>query len=81
MASWVFITIKTTRSLHKTHNIFVAHLMILNIMQVSTITLLSGAMVIGYFTGVGDFICCNVFMFMLRISKWHSVLNILGDVH
>ena len=68
MASWVFITIKTTRSLHKTHNIFVAHLMILDIMQVSTITLLSGAMVIGYFTGVGDFIGCNVFVFMLYPS-------------
>ena len=68
MASWVFITIKTARSLHKTHNIFVAHLMILDIMQVSTITLLSGAMAIGYFTGVGDFIGCNVFVFMLYPS-------------
>ena len=34
MASCVFITINITRSLHKTHNIFVAHLMILDIMQV-----------------------------------------------
>ena len=68
MASWVIITIRTSRSLRKTHNIFVAHLMVLGIMQISTITLLSGAMVICYFTGVGDFISCSVFLFMFYPS-------------
>ena len=65
MAGWVIITIRTTRSLHKTHNIYVAYLMAIDVMFAFTSTLLSGAMMIGYFTGVGDFIGCNVFMFML----------------
>ena len=65
MASWVIITIRTTRSLHKIHNIFVAHLMAIDIFLVVSGTLLSGAMTIGYFTGVGDFIGCNVYTFML----------------
>ena len=65
MASWVIITIRTTRRLHKTHNIFVAHLMVIDIMLAVTSTILSGAMMIGYFTGVGDFVGCNVYVFML----------------
>ena len=65
MAVWVIITIKTTRSLHKTHNIYVAYLMAMDVMYAIPITLLSGAMTIGYFTGLGDFIGCNVFMFMI----------------
>ena len=79
MASWVIITIRTTRSLHKAHNIFVAHLMFIDIMFAVTSTLLSGAMTIGYFTGVGDFIGCNVYIFMLYPTA--SVLHILGDVN
>ena len=31
MAGWVFATIKTTRSLHKPHNVFVANLMVVDI--------------------------------------------------
>ena len=65
MASWITITIKTTRSLHKTHNIFVAYLMVIDAIYALPMTLLSTAMTIGYFTGVGDFISCNVFIFML----------------
>ena len=65
MALWVIVTIKTTRSLHNTHNIYVAYVMAMDIMFALPITLLSGAMTIGYFTGVGDVVGCNVFMFML----------------
>ena len=65
MACWVILTIKTTRSLHKTHNIYVAYLMAIDVMIAFTGTVLSGAMMIGYFTGLGDFIGCNVFVFML----------------
>ena len=64
MAGWVIITIRITRSLHKVHNIFVAYLMAIDAMYVSALGLLSGAMMIGYFTGVGDFVSCNVLMFM-----------------
>ena len=65
MATWVIITIKTTRSLHKTHNIYVAYLMAIDVMVSFTNMLLSGAMTIGYYTGVGDIFGCNVFIFML----------------
>ena len=65
MAGWVIITIRTTRSLHKSHNIFIAHLMAIDIMLAVTSTLLSGAMMIGYFTGMGDFIYCNAYVFLL----------------
>ena len=39
--------------------------MAMDIMFALPIMLLSGAMTIGYFTGVGDVVSCNVFMFML----------------
>ena len=65
MACWVILTIKTTKSLHKSHNIYVAYLMAIDAMTAFTSTLLSGAMMIGYFTGLGDFIGCNIFIFML----------------
>ena len=65
MAYWVILTIKTTKSLHKTHNVYVAYLMAIDVMIAFTSTILSGAMMIGYFTGLGDFIGCNIFVFML----------------
>ena len=65
MAGWVILTIKTTRSLHKAHNIYVAHLMAVNAITAFIGTLFSGTMMIGYFTGLGDFISCNAFAFML----------------
>ena len=64
MAGWVIITIRTTRSLYKTHNILVAYLMVIDAMFVFIHALLSGAMTIGYFTGE-NFVGCNVYMFML----------------
>ena len=58
MAGWIIVTIKTTRRLHKIHNIYVdAISALINL-------LLSGTMIIGYFTGIGDFIGCNVFCFL-----------------
>jgi len=65
MAGWVIITIKTTTSLHKTHNIYVAYLLATDAMFLFTSTVLSGTMMIGYFTGTGDFIGYNVLIFML----------------
>ena len=65
MAGWIIITIRATRSLHKVHNIYVAYLMAIDAIVAFTNTLLSSVMMIGYFTGVGDFIGCNVYMFML----------------
>ena len=64
MAGWIIITIKTTRSLQKIHNIYVAHLMAIDVIYVLMRLLLTGTMIIGYFTGMGDFIGCNVFVFL-----------------
>ena len=61
MAGWVIITIRITRSFYKTHNIFVAHALML---CAFIFTLLSGTMTVGYSTGMGDFIGCNVFVSM-----------------
>ena len=64
MAGWIIVTIKTTRSLHKIHNIYVAHLMATDVIYMLMRLLLIGTMIIGYFTGMGDFIGCNVFVFL-----------------
>ena len=65
MAGWIIVTIKTTRSLQKIHNIYVAHLMAADAISALVSLVLNGVMVIGYFTGMGDFISCNVFKFLL----------------
>ena len=64
MAGWIIVTIKTTRSLHKIHNIFVAHLMATDVIAAVISLLLTGTMMIGYFTGMEEFIDCNVFRFI-----------------
>jgi len=65
MAGWVFMTIKNTRKLHKPHNIWVANLMATDVITVMVSTVQTSAMMIGYTTGVGDFIPCHVFKFLL----------------
>ena len=65
MAGWVFFTIKTTRKLHKPHNIFVANLMITDIILALLTATQSNIMIIGYATGVGDFISCKVYAVLL----------------
>ena len=64
MASWVFMTIKTTRRLHKPHNIWVANLMATDVITVMLSTVLTSTMMIGFVTGAGDFISCHVFRFL-----------------
>ena len=65
LAGWVLITIKTTKSLQKIHNIYVANLMATEILIALISLLLTSTMMIGSFTGMGDFIGCNVFKFLL----------------
>ena len=65
MATWVFSTIKNTRSLHKPHNIFVACLMITGVVSAVIACLQSSLMMISFLTGLGDFISCSVFKFLL----------------
>ena len=65
MAGWIIVTIKTTRSLHKIHNIYVAHLLAIDAISATISLFFPGAMIFGYFSGMGDFIDCNVFRFLL----------------
>ncbi|XP_065920508.1 olfactory receptor 7C2-like [Dysidea avara] len=65
MSGWILFTIKSTRSLHKPHNIFVAHLMVADIISAVLSTAQTSIMMIGFATGVGDFINCRVFKFLL----------------
>ena len=65
MAGWIIVTIKITRSLHKIGNIYVANLMATDAIYVLVRLVLSTIMVIGYFTGKGNFIGCHVFYFCL----------------
>ncbi|XP_065915680.1 rhodopsin, GQ-coupled-like [Dysidea avara] len=59
LVGWVVYTIKTTRNLHRPHNIFVANLLTSGILYTLSGTLLSGAMMIGYQLGVEFFISCD----------------------
>ena len=81
MAGWVLVTIKTTRRLHRPHNIFVANLMISTMVLSLPSTILSGFMMIGHVTGVGDFIGCNVYFFLLfpSLEIYFSYLMISLD--
>ena len=62
MVGCIFATIKSTRKLHKPHNIFVAKLMVGDILAALLTTLPCVVMMIGF---VADFISCNVKQFLL----------------
>ena len=65
MASWIIVTIKTTRKLHKIHNIYVAHLMATDLIHVLMRLVFNGTIIIGYFTSKGSYISCHVSYFFL----------------
>ena len=65
MAGWIIVTIKTTRSLHKIHNIYVAHLMATDVIYVLIRLAFNGLIIIGYFIGKWDHIGCHVSYFFL----------------
>ena len=66
MAGWVIVTIKTTRRLHKPHNIFVANLMITDMILALVNCVMSGIMTVGHIIETGDFITCNVYKFLVH---------------
>lgn len=67
MACWIVYTIKTTRSLHKPHNIFVANMMITDIITAVLTTIPPRMMIVGYATGVRDFIICRLMQFLILL--------------
>ena len=56
LSSWVVYTIKTTRSLHKLHNIFVANLLISGMIATLIILTVHCSMIISFHLGVKPFI-------------------------
>jgi len=81
MSGWVLTTIKTTRRLHKPHNVFVANLMITSIIIPSLGTVLTTIMVVGRVTGLGDFVACNMYQFATSagIELYYTFLMISVD--
>jgi len=81
MASWVIATIKTVRNLHKSHNIFVANLMVADIMTTMLFCLISIMMSIAYAFGVGEYISCNLLRlpFTSGNATYYSFLVISVD--
>ena len=63
MAGWIIVTIKTTRSLHKIQNIFVAHLMATDIIYVLIRLMIVGIIISGYLNGEENYIGCHVSYF------------------
>ena len=58
LASWIFVTIMTTRS---------PNLMVIDMIYALIRLCITGTMIIGYSTGIGDFIGCNVYHFYFPI--------------
>jgi len=67
MAGWVVFTIKTSRKLHKPHNIFVAHLMITDNLSSLLNTFPTSAMIIRHVSGVGEFVTCRMYTFTVLV--------------
>ena len=65
LSGWVVYTIKTTRSLHKPHNIFVANLLVSGMITSLSDCLISSTMIISFALGVESFIGCFVLKFRL----------------
>ena len=62
MAGWIIVTIKITKSQHKTYNVYVAHLLFNDVMLILTGSISSVIMMFGYLNG-HDLVPCNVLMF------------------
>ena len=65
MSGYVVFTIKATRDLHKTHNMFIANLMVAGIVGAVLQTSFSIVTVIYFFAGVENLPDCNIKQFLL----------------
>ena len=65
LATWVVFTIKTTRSLHKPHNIFVGNLLVSGEITTLLACLITSAMMISYQLGIESFAGCFLFKCLL----------------
>ena len=81
LSSWVVCTIKTTTSLHKPHNVFVANLLVSDMMTVVFFYAVSSAMIISFQLGVESFSGCFAvhFCFLSSHVNNFSILIIAAD--
>jgi len=80
MAGWVLVTIKTTKSLHKPHNVFVGSLMITDVLMALFGFLASGGMTVASLLGVEDLVNCDVFWLPVLPACLTSVLYVVISV-
>ena len=73
LASWVVYTIKTTRSLHKPHNIFVANLLITGMIITPLLCLISVPMIVSFQLGIDSFITCPLLKIALLLFQVNSM--------
>ena len=75
--SWVVFTIKVTTSLHKPHNIFLANVLISDMVLNMLGTLMTGAMMISYQLGVESPFSCYILQFQILpfyVNIWSFVI-------
>jgi len=73
-------TIKITKSLHKSHNIFVANLMIIDILMALFGVLASGSLTVASLFGVEDLISCKVFFLPFLPSLLTGIMYVMISV-
>ena len=76
LSSWVVYTIKTTRSLHKPHNIFVANLLISGMIIATAKCFISGTMIVSSAVGVESIINCHAY----KLVQLPFLVNIISFV-
>jgi len=65
LSGWVVYTIKTTRSLHKPHNMFVANLLVSGMIIATAECFISGTMITSSAVGVESIFSCYAYKFVL----------------
>jgi len=80
MAGLVITTIKATRSLHKSHIIFIANVMFTDIVFTVEVFLSSAIMMIGFTSGEGDLISCNLRTSIPPLPSSCHLSYILNDI-
>ena len=81
LSGWVVYTIKTTRRLHKPHNIFVANLLISGMITTLTGFLIASTVMVSFQLGVEPFITCIAVKLRLlpSLANNFSLAVIAGD--
>ena len=81
LSGWVVYTIKTTRGLHRPHNIFIANLLVSGMVATVMYSFIVCTMMISYQLGVQSIVSCSVYYYTLLPSHVNvtSFLIVAGD--